>query len=131
MPKATVPVAKPAGFSKPAGFGRPAGDDDIEDIRKDHPVVLTLLSLAVLLAGYFIYIQYEIDQTPERVTYQEAFFGDPNKESAGASSDASADDAYADDEEDAGDSGDDAPADEDSDDEAPADDEESGGFDDL
>ncbi len=118
MPKATVPVSKPSGFSKPAGFGKPAAADDTEDLRKDHPVVLTILSIALLLCGYFVYIQFEIDQVKERTSYQTAFFGNPIEEGTASTSSDDAYDDYADDEPT---EEDDAPAEED---DAPAEEEE-------
>lgn len=116
MPVATAPIGKPAGFSKPAGFtkptgfGKPAADEDDEP-RKDHPVILVLAIVSVLLMAFFCFLQYQVDQTPGRVS--EYLFGNPSAASADSSYDESADD-------DADESADDS---EGSDEEEPADEE--------
>jgi len=99
MPAATAPIGKPAGFTKPAGFAKPAGfgkpaaADDDDEPKKDHPVVLTLAILSVLVMGFVCFLQYQIDQTPGRLS--EYVFGAPVAEDASYSEDEGTDDSSA------------------------------------
>lgn len=129
MPKATVPVARPAGLGRPAGFKKKIEEDEDEDEeKKEHPVLIVLASLILIICGYFLYVQYEIDQTFARSSFNQSIFGAPTPDDGGGS-DAGDDysddgDDYSDDEDgdysDEGDSG----ADDSSDEESEEDEEE-------
>lgn len=117
MPAATAPISPtPSGFTKPAGFSHTkdmAADDDDEP-KKDHPVILGIAVVALLLMAYVCYMQYNIDQMPGRQSDDMRVFGAPGAGSSEDSAPSAADEES--DSEDSGDSEDSASAD-DSDDE--------------
>lgn len=83
MPSATVPVAKPAGFTKPAGFSKPAGFgktapvEEDDEPKKDSPVLVVLAALSLIVVGLMCWVQYQTDQLPGRVTDADRLFGSP------------------------------------------------------
>lgn len=116
MPTATAPIGKPAGFTKPAGFAKPAGfgkpaaDEDDDEPRKDHPVILTLAIVSVLLMALFCFKQYQVDQTPGRAS--DYLFGNPSAASSDSSYEESSDDSSSSDDEESPDESDEGESDE-------------------
>lgn len=94
MPAATAPISpKPAGFTKPAGFSRPqtAKAEEDDEPKKDHPAILAISVIALLILAYVCYMQYETDQLPNRQSDDMRVFGAPgaassDDDSAGAGS---------------------------------------------
>lgn len=90
MPKATIPLSakgaatKPTGFTKPAGFGKVAEPE--EEPARPSPVVLTFSIIALLVAGWFVFAQYQTDQLIGRMLNAQRVFGTPKADDASASS---------------------------------------------
>lgn len=85
MPAATAPISpKPAGFTKPAGFSRPqtAKVEEDDEPKKDHPAILAISVIALLILAYVCYVQYETDQLPNRQSDDMRVFGAPGTASA-------------------------------------------------
>ena len=96
MPKATVPLSpkgaatKPTGFTKPAGFGKVAEPE--EEPARPGPVVLTFSIIALLVAGWFVFAQYQTDQLIGRMLNSQRIFGTPTVEGSAASAGSSSSD---------------------------------------
>lgn len=101
MPKATVPLSpkgaatKPTGFTKPAGFGKVAEPE--EEPARPSPVILTFSIIALLVAGWFVFAQYQTDQLIGRMLNSQRIFGTPTVEGSSGSSGASSSDYASDD----------------------------------
>ncbi len=101
MPKATVPLSpkgaatKPTGFTKPAGFGKVAEPE--EEPARPSPVVLTFSIIALLVAGWFVFAQYQTDQLIGRMLNSQRIFGTPTVEGSAASAGSSSSDYASDD----------------------------------
>lgn len=87
MPTATVGISpaaapvssKPSGFTKPSGFGHSQNrkEEDDDEPKKDHPVVIGIAVLSLLLMAFVCYTQYNIDQMPNRQSDDMRVFGAP------------------------------------------------------
>lgn len=122
MPTATTPTSpKASGFTKPSGFGQSQNlkEDDDEEPKKDHPLVLGIAVLTLLLMAYVCYMQYGTDQMPGRQSDDMRVFGAPGAGDSGGSEDFSASAS-----DDSGDEDADSSGDSDSSDDEPAEDSE-------
>lgn len=129
MPTATVavsPTAAPvspkiSGFSKPSGFGHSKNqkEDDDDEPKKDHPLILGIAVLSLLLMAFVCYVQYGIDQMPNRQSDDMRVFGAPGSGDSDSAEDFSSGAADESEEEDTGSS-----EESDSTDEEPAEDSE-------
>ena len=75
------------GFTKPAGFSKQAPPVDDAEEQKPNLVVLVVSIIGLLLALGFCWIEYETDQTPDRITNSERIFGDPAATGGGEAAD--------------------------------------------
>lgn len=98
MPTATVAVkptpAEPAspklpGFTKPSGFGHSQNqkEEDDDEPKKDHPVIIGIAVLSLLLMAFVCYVQYSIDQMPNRQSDDMRVFGAPGSGDSDSSED--------------------------------------------